>query len=274
MVSPLDMAEGILGYGSDGGFVFLKSYGDDSSDWKNQEVICAGSFLGWPKEFYYAGLKWDERLKRDNLEYFRASECEDLRGQFDPQRLGVDLSQARALALSVRHDLIHVLRHGGTGLGSISMAILRKDFHELITENEEAKRYFGTDPVRLVYKRLIRVTIDLLTQDWSKMPASLKIAFIFDEHQKWKEAEEEYNKLKEEDAACARRMAFAGHGDDKETVGLQMADLAAYEARIKALQEDSAEDRIPFKLMARNHSIYFVGLMRKENLLKELEANR
>jgi hypothetical protein len=272
--SPLDLAEAIFEYGQDGPFVFLKSYGDDSSDWQNQEIVCAGSFLGWPKQFFYAGLEWEARLKQYNLEYFRACECEDLRGQFDPQRLGVDLSQARAIALAARYDLIQVIGPKIGGMGSISVALLRKDFQEVLTEEKDAADFFGTDPVRLVYKRLIRVTIDLLQQDWPNLPKSVKLVYVFDEHQKWKEAEEEYNRLKEDDAVCAARMAFAGHADDKETIGLQMADLAAYEARLKALQYQSSGNRIPFQLMANNHSVYFIGLWNKEHLLKELEASR
>jgi hypothetical protein len=254
--------------------VFLKSYGDDSSDWQNQEIICAGSFLGWPRQFFYAGLEWEARLKHYNIDYFRASECEDLRGQFDPQRLGVDLSQARAKALAVRYDLIQVLASTNSGVGSISVALLRKDFQDVLTEEKDAADFFGTDPVRLVYKRLIRVTIDLLQQDWPDLPKSVKVAYVFDEHQKWKEAAEEYNRLKEEDAICAARMAFAGHADDKETIGLQMADLAAYEARLKVMQYQSNDNRIPFQLMANNHSVYFIGLWNKEHLLKELKASR
>jgi hypothetical protein len=170
-------------------FVFLKSFGDDSSDWKAQEIICAGSFLGWPKEFYYTGLQWEARLKKDKLDYFRACECEQLIGQFAPERLGVNLNQARALALSVRHDLIEILRGPRTGIGAICIGLFRKDFNEVITENYKAQTFFGTDPVRFIYKSLIRVTIDLLNQDYPDLSKEVKISFTFDEHQKWREAE-------------------------------------------------------------------------------------
>lgn len=273
MLLPIDMTDAIFD-GQHGQFVFLKSYGDDSSDWKSQEIVCAGSFLGWPHDFFYAGLEWEAVLKNHGIGYFRASECEDLRGEFDQARLGVGLSEARAIALSVRHDLIKVLRGKitPTGLGSISVALLRKDFQEVLVENERAEEFFGSDPVRLAYKRLIRVTIDLLRQDWPDLPKSVKIVYVFDEHQRWREAEEEYNKLKEEDSICAERMAFAGHADDKETIGLQMADLAAYEARLKAIQQQSANDRVPFQQMANNHNVYFIGLWDRQHLLNELNA--
>jgi hypothetical protein len=253
--------------------VFLKSYGDDSSDAREQEIVCAGSFLGWPREFYYAGLQWEDRLKKDKIPYFRATECEGLFESFSPETLGVGLSEARASALSVRYDLIEMLRGKQTGLGAIAVGLLRKDFNELIAENEKARALFGTDPVRLVYKHLIRATIELLDKDWPDMPKSIKIAFTFDEHQKWREAEEEYNKLKEQDEGCARRMLIAGHADDKEFPGLQMADLAASEARLKTIRwiNGSQEERLQFKQLARNENFYYIGVLDRKGLLAELD---
>ena len=269
MIPALDLAEVDFGHGKDGLIVFLASYGDDSSDSENEKIICAGSFLGWPKEFYYAGLQWEKRLKREGIAYFRACECEGLFGEFAPSKLGLDLNQARSLALSVRYDLIDIISN--SGLGAICMGLLLKDFNELIVENEEARVRFGVDPVRLIYKRLIRITIDLLDQDWPER-RDIKISFTFDEHQKWREAEEEYQILKTEDLSCARRMLKAGHADDKEYPGLQMADLAAYEGRFKALQETSEKDRAPFGQLAKRHRMYFVGLMSKRDMLAELDA--
>jgi hypothetical protein len=247
--------------------MFLSSFGDDSSDWKNEHIVCAGSFLGWPIEFWDAGLKWEARLKKEGIAYFRACECEGLFGEFAPSKLGVDLNQARALALSVRYDLIEILSH--SGLGAICMALLLKDFNELIAENRDARRRLGTDPVRWAYKALIRVTIGLLDQDWPER-RDIKISFTFDEHRKWREAEEEYLNLKTEDSLCAKRMLKVGHADDKEYVGLQMADLAAFEGRLKALQEVPVKDRPPFGQLARHHRMYFVGLITKKDMLEEV----
>jgi hypothetical protein len=141
-----------------------------------------------------------------------------------------------------------------------------------VAENDKARRYFGTDPVRLIYKRLIRVTIDLLAQDWPDMPNQVKVAFVFDEHQRWREAEEEYQRLTIDDPACTARMLTVSHADDKDTIGLQMADLAAWEARLKTMRwmSGSPIERAQFRQMARNENIYFVAAMTRDNLLAEL----
>jgi hypothetical protein len=64
MICPLEQALEDFGL-REGLFMYLSlsSYGDDSSDQRQQDIVCAGSFLGWPKEFLYAGWKWEERLK-------------------------------------------------------------------------------------------------------------------------------------------------------------------------------------------------------------------
>jgi hypothetical protein len=150
--------------------------------------------------------------------------------------------------------------------------VVRKDFSELIAENPKALKFFGPDPVRLAYKRLIRVTIELLEKDWPELPKHIKLSFTFDSHSKWKEAEEEYEKLRTEDDFCARRMLKVGHADDKDYAGLQMADLVASEGRLRTEKflQGSAEERLQFKQMAGHHSLYFLGVWTKEHMLTEL----
>jgi hypothetical protein len=247
--------------------VFLKVYADESYD---SEIYCCGSFLGWPKDFYYSGLKWEDRLQKDGLRYFRASECEGLYGEFDPQNPpGFGLSQARARASSLYHDMLEILE--SSGIGGIVGGVLRKDFAELTEENPRARKYFGTDIMLFSYKTLINATANLLEQDCPELP-NLKAAFLLDEHSNWKKAEAAYRQLKEEDAACAKRMLCVGHADDEEYPGLQMADLMAHQGRhkIKNWLLASRAERRGFSVLTRNHRVYFVGVMNKENLLAHL----
>jgi hypothetical protein len=249
--------------------VFLKVYADESYD---NEVYCSGSFLGWPKTFYYLGLKWETRLEQDGLTYFRASDCEHLDGEYSPQNPpGYGLTQARARASSVRYDLTKIIET--KPIVGISMSVVKQDFKQLIDENPKAKKYFGTDILVFSYKLLIRATVDLMEKDWPEPKYSnLKIAFSFDEHTKWQAAEEAYEQLKFEDASCAKRLLVVAHADDKEYPGLQMADLMVYEARLQTRQwlQKSQEERHAFKALKKSHNIYFMGLMGREELLADL----
>jgi hypothetical protein len=97
----------------------------------------------------------------------------------------------------------------------------------------------------------------------------LPVGFTFDEHQKWREAEQAYAEMKEKEPISYKRMAYAGHANDKEWAQLQMADLMAYEARLRII--NPSEQRLAFDSLARKHSIYYIGHMRKQHLLAELE---
>jgi hypothetical protein len=254
----------------EGMLVFLSVYGDDSSDQKQERILSAAGFLAWPRDFYYAGLEWQDRLDKEGFKYFRACECEGLHGEFDPQNPPVfGLTQARARALSVRHDLVEIIRKHG--LGGISASLALDDFKTLIAENPKAKEHFGTDPVLLIYKILLKQTAELMERDWSENPA-LKIAFTFDTHQKWRQAEEAYEQLRLENPSCAKRMLHAGHADDEDYPALQMADLMAHEARQKTLEwlADSTKETHVFKALTGHHNVYFMGVAQRKELLEVL----
>lgn len=67
-------------------------------------------------------------------------------------------------------------------------------------------------------------------------------------------------------------MLVAAHADDKEYPGLQMADLMAYEARVKtnAWLKTSPEERRAFTQLTKTNNVYFMGVMDKEHLLAAL----
>lgn len=254
----------------EGLLVFLSVYADDSSDQRRERILSAAGFLAWPRDFYYASIEWQIRLEKDGLKYFRASECEGLYGEFDPQNPpGFGLSQARARALTVRHDLVEIIKKHGMGGMSASLAL--DDFYGLIAENPKAKKHFGQDPTLLIYKTLIKAVSECMERDWPEDP-KLKVAFTFDSHQKWKVAEQAYEELRLENPACAKRMVHAGHADDEEYPALQMADLMAHEARQKTLEwmVDSDKETHVFKALTGHHNVYFMGVAQRKELLETL----
>lgn len=270
-VSAKELGEALFPEGKLGVLVFLKVHGDESYD---DEIYCCGAFLGWPKDFFYLGLQWEDRLRKEHLEYFRAAECEGLHGQFDPQNPpGYGLSQARARAESVRHDLVEIIQ--SETIAGITVSVDRKDFDALVAENPKARKHFGTDIMIFSYKILIRTTVGLLEQDWPEPPRP-KAAFLFDEHSNYKQAEQAYDQLKSENEACAKRMLVVAHADDTEYPGLQMADLMAHEARLRtkdtSFPEPATLDRLSLKELKKTHNVYFMGLMKREQLLQELAA--
>jgi hypothetical protein len=273
MISALDLAEAIFPEGKVGMMAFLKVYGDESYD---DSLYTCGSFLSWPAIFYYLGLEWDDRLKKDGIAYFRSYDCEHLQGEFRLENPpGFGLNQARARADSIRHDLVQIIQR--KTIAGISVSIVRKDFEALVSKNRKARKCFGTDLMIFTYRMLVKHTVGLMEQDFPETKyRGLKAGFVFDEHSNWRKAEEAYDQLKQQDALCAKRMLVASHADDREYPGLQMADLMAYEARIESQKwlDSSDEERHSMKNLKRTHNVYFMGIMARKQLLAELEKCR
>jgi hypothetical protein len=248
--------------------MILGLYADDSHDQKMQHIISAGALIGWPPSLFEAERKWQERLRRDGIAYFRAVECENLIGQFDWHLRGWSLNVGSTIAKSVRNDLVQIIKTKD-GIASFGVSMLIKDFHEAIAESSQAKKYWGTDPTVAVYKLLITTIVQLLEKDWPES-RGYPIAFTFDDHAKWQEAEEAYRQLRNSDPLCAERIGCIGHADDKKHPPLQMADLMAYESRIRTLAWiDGSPILSPvFKELSANQAVYYIGLARKAELLK------
>jgi hypothetical protein len=104
----------------------------------------------------------------------------------------------------------------------------------------------------------------------------LKVGFLLDEHSNWRKAEEAYAEVKNENATYAKRMLVVGHADDKDYPGLQMADLMAHEARLKAKEwlKSSDKERPSLETLKQSHRIYFMGLMGTAELRAEIAKNR
>jgi uncharacterized protein DUF3800 len=243
-------------------------YADDSSDHRGEIVLCAGALFGWPSSIFDIECKWQKRLDRDNIGYFRSSDWESLRGEFDISKHG-NLNTARATADSVRHDLLEIVLSSGGGAGGLSVSMLLKDFHKVVSSNEKARGYYGTDAATATYKILIKDVIKMLNRDWPEN--STPIAFTFDSHTKYLEAEKAYNDLRK-DPFYAERMGAVDHADDKRRPPLQIADMMASVARYQALDwmEGKAAQRSTFQALTDANLFYFSGIIGEEELLKDL----
>jgi hypothetical protein len=265
-ISAADLAEVVFPHGREGFYVVLGLYADDSHDQKMREIISAGALIGWPSMIFDAECRWQKRLDRDGIKYFRAYDCEHLSGEFDVYKHGWSLNVGSTIASAVRKDLVQIIssKDGGAGIG---VSFLLNDFQNVIASNVSAREYWGTDPTIAVYKLLITTVLQLLDIDW---PASrgLPIAFTFDDHAKWKEAEEAYQQLRDSDP-LGDRMGYVGHADDRRHPPLQMADLIAYEARLRTLEWRAKKEpqRETFRTLAANNGLYYISLATREGLL-------
>lgn len=192
-----------------------------------------------------------------------------LNGQFDPFRLGMSLNSARAHADATRRELCEVIEK--EPLTGVAVSLVLDDYREVISTNKKALYYYGSDSTILTYGRLIKSTIELIHQDQPEL-TKYYMAFTFDSHTDYLKAEAAYKELKEKDIFCSAMMGYIGHGDDKITPALQMADLIASEARHKSREmlADSDRERPAFTFLSKAHAFYYIGVMAKSGLLSQL----
>jgi hypothetical protein len=246
-------------------------YADDSTDHPQQRMQTAGAVWGWPADIFEAERQWEQHLKTAGIEYFKASEAEGLRGQFDPAKLGMSLNSARAKADSTRRDLVDVI--GRLPLTATAVSVILDDFKDVVSSNAKARYYYGTDSTILVYGLLIRATIELIQEQYPMQSKRDTIAFMFDEHKNFLRAEAAYLSLKRRDITCASMMGVVSHGDDKQHKPLQMADVIAHEARHKSMGSlsSSENDRHMYKVMDKSGVFSLIGVVGKEGMLRELD---
>jgi hypothetical protein len=262
----------IIPFGREGGAMILAVYADDSADRRRESVFTVGGFMGFPLMFDEAERKWRAYLGKSHLEYFKASEAQNLDGQFDSVKLMMQPRAARAFAEGVRHDLGKII--AGEHLGGIALSLDMKAFQRVLAEQVDAEHYFGTrDCYIFMFRQFIVNCIQWVNEDWPES-ASMQIAFVFDEHSRWREAEESYETLRK-DVLIAPRLGAISHANDKHAVALQMADLCAYEARHQTMSVMGlAEVRPEFTRMDIRDVWYAFTLLREEDLLQNLETAR
>src|SRR5579859_279264 len=84
---------------------------DESADGKREEVFCVSGLFGYPANWFELERLWEKRLGADGLDYFRAVDCENVRGPFEKFRADHKSlqSEERQRAEKVRTDLIDLI---------------------------------------------------------------------------------------------------------------------------------------------------------------------
>lgn len=260
--------------------MILAVYSDDSADRGRENILTVGAFMGFPSMFIEAERKWVEVLKNRGVEYFKASECQARDGQFHPNRLMMDPRAAQTHAEIVRHELGRAI--SDAQLGGVAMSLDMKAFRKVRAECSGAATYFPPDPAIYMFRRLIITCIDSMNTEYPDDPEKKKdqahqmlrtmpVAFVFDDHSHWQEAEEAYKSL-QNDPVIGPRLGSISHADDKKVPPLQMADLCAYEARHQTMHLWGLESqRDEFTRMDAKHSWYKFQVILEEHLKIELQ---
>jgi len=235
----------------EGYYSVMNCYLDESFDMKDRGVFVVGGYVARGVPIFELDRRWKMLRERPdiNIEYFKASECENGRKQFakfvkDPK----NISEAERKRLdSISHEFLQLLINPIFGdkrtyLFCHGVGIVQADFAEVI-KDKNAETILGSSPYRLAYdiamiqsawimKQLEGVTQKDRLDRCSNLPTRDFVSFVCDEHQVHGPfASEAYRNLKKTNPNSAEYLATFSMADDLKCDALQAADAAAFEVR-------------------------------------------
>jgi len=250
---------------------------DESSDQKQEDVFVVAGLFAYQMNWLEVERLWEERLDRDSIPYFHASDCEHVRGEFERFRARRgSLSEAeKQRAELVRSDLIKIIT--SEEMSIVGVAMVMADFKKIVTTNRSALELFSDDPYHLTYSLAFTVVANAIKEF---RPAHV-VAFVCDQNETHSaQALASYKDFCAKNADLDPHLGSLNYLDDRKSPALQAADLVAYEVMRKCrswLKNDKSEREQIKRLKPR---IYFVSACNRlalghlvKNNMKYLKPN-
>ncbi len=244
----------------------LEAYLDDSTDSKKEQVVCVGAIVAAEENWPRLERIWLERLRRDEIKYFRATECKGVHGAFYELREKYGLAKARTIARNLRHDLETILiSHTWLGFG---IGVLVSDYREVWDSDPNAKLFYREDPTEAAFSTMF---FEIAAQVQENSP-EYQVAYIMDDSSYSGIIAEAFKGLKQNSPTLP--IATLAPFDDKRTPVLQMADLFASITKDSFLQwlTDGKPEITKFDIKWQNH-VALIGRWDKQHMLKSIKQN-
>jgi Protein of unknown function (DUF3800) len=203
---------------------------------------------------------WRCLLTKWKLNYFKASECENLLGEFaqyrnNPKDLKSPLtSDERTKAVEAKTAFVDAVCKHGDDLHGYGAVVILEDFEKLIRESDEANRLFMDNPYYLCFQ-LCLVAAAMPARDANQKRSGddrIQIRPIFDSHKEYSRvANTLFQKFKVKNPRSAEVLLPPGYDDDVDSSALQTADNLAYEVRKLLTRQISKGDDFMRKAMER-----------------------
>jgi Protein of unknown function (DUF3800) len=184
--------------------------------------------------------KWRDLLKHWNLEYFKASECENGWEQFaqyrdNPEDRRKPLKpNERERLKEIKTQFVDAICKHQDDLQGYGAVVVLKDFNKLITENEFAYELLSDSPYYVCFQ-LCLVAAAMPARDANMRRAKrdhIEVRPIFDSHEEYSGmAKVLFDKFSKKNPKSAEVLLPPSYDDDRNTSPLQVADTLAYEAR-------------------------------------------
>jgi len=197
----------------------LRAYMDESGIHGGSSICAIAGLVGTESEWETLERRWRRAVEEEGISVFHMAEFESRLGEFEEWS-----DTRRRLFLS---KLVETIK--ARDIHCLGSALVRADYDRL-TEDEKIWMTHGNAeyPYFLCFQHCIVESCHIA----DGLPAEEKVAFVFDRQQEFAaEATRLYNDLKDQrewpnHERLADIVAFASK---RETIPLQVADLAAYE---------------------------------------------
>jgi hypothetical protein len=237
--------------------VIYGAYYDESDEKPGFSVAgYAASYETW----VHLDWKWQSLLKKWKLAYFKASECENLLGQFaqyrdNPADLDSPLKpHERDRLIEIKTEFVDAICKHSDDLQGYGAVVILDDFEKIISEDAEAKRIFMDKPYYVCFQ-LCLVAAAMPARDHNlRHPKEehVYIKPIFDSHEEYSRlAKPVFDKFLAGNPRSAEVLLPVNYDDDKAVSALQVADNLAYEARKHLTRQIVKGDEYTRKPMGR-----------------------
>lgn len=217
--------------------VIAGSYFDESVD---QGCFSLAGYMANYYAWVHLDWKWRELLKKWNIAYFKASECDSGFEQFaqyrdNPKDVRARLKQQEKDTLrTAKTDFVDCILDFRNEISGYGTVIIEKDFARLVAEDGRARRLLTGNPYYIALQ-LALVGVALPIYEYNQSRPREKRCFIkpiFDSHKEYsKYTKILFDKFAAKNPKSAEVLLPPDHESDIDTAALQVSDLLAYEAR-------------------------------------------
>ncbi len=212
-------------------------YYDESDEYPGFAVAgYAGAYDTW----MHLDWKWRCLLKKWHLDYFKASECENLLEQFaqyrdNPSDVKSPLKPHEFDKVKeIKTDFVDAICKHSDDLQGYGAVVVVKDFQRIISEDASAKRLFMDKPYYICFQLCLVAAAMPAWAVNTKRHGDDRVLVrpYFDFHDEYSHlAPALFNKFRKKNKRSADVLLPPSYDDDRESSPLQVADNLAYEAR-------------------------------------------
>jgi hypothetical protein len=183
---------------------------------------------------------WRDLLKIWNLEYFKASECENAKGQFlqyrdDPSDKESPLNQSeRGRLREIKTQFTDAICKHHDDLQGYGAVVAVEDFARVVSEDNAARNLLTDDPYYICFQLCLMGAAMPAREANGRRQGDDKIRVkpIFDSHQEYSGMSKTlFEKFAKKNPKSAEVLLPPDYENDIETSALQVADTLAYEVR-------------------------------------------